>query len=70
MVSNGHPTKIAQFATMEEEPNVVLAPEEIATLGSLMSQYDQLLADMDNLNLQIETLLKSEPPASPVADQE
>lgn len=70
MVSNGHPTEIAQFATMEEEPNVVLAPEEIATLGSLMSQYDQLLADMDHLNSQIEMLLNSEPPASPVADQE
>ena len=70
MVSNGHPTKIVQFATMEEEPNVVLAPEEIATLGSLMSQYDQLLADMDNLNLQIDMLLKAEPPASRGVAQE
>jgi hypothetical protein len=55
---------------MDEEPNAVLAPEEIATLGSLMSQYDQLLADMDELNLQIETLLKAESPAAPVATQE
>jgi hypothetical protein len=70
MVSNDQPTTIAQLATMEDEPNVVLAPEEIATLGSLMSQYDQLLADMDNLNSQIETLLKAESPASPVAAQE
>jgi hypothetical protein len=70
MVSNDQPTTIAQLATMEDEPNVVLAPEEIATLGALMSQYDQLLADMDNLNSQIETLLKAESPASPVAAQE
>ena len=64
MVSSDHPP------TMDEEPNAVLAPEEIATLGSLMSQYDQLLADMDELNLQIETLLKAESPAAPVATQE
>ncbi|MFY7874457.1 MAG: hypothetical protein ACOVQM_03370 [Pirellula sp.] len=64
MVSNN------QSPIIDEEPNVVLAPEEIATLGSLMSQYDQLLADMDELNLQIETLLKAESPAAPVAAQE
>ncbi len=64
MVSND------QTPTIDEEPNVALAPEEIATLGSLMSQYDQLLADMDQLNLQIETLLKAESPAAPVAAQE
>jgi hypothetical protein len=64
MVSSDQPP------AMDEEPNAVLAPEEIATLGSLMSQYDQLLADMDELNLQIETLLKAESPADPVATQE
>ena len=70
MVSSDQPVTVAKLATIDEEPNVVLAPEEIATLGSLMSQYDQLLADMDALNLQIETLLKAESPAVPVADQE
>lgn len=55
---------------MDDEPNVVLAPEEIATLGSLMSQYDHLLAEMDDLNLQLETLLKAESPAAPVAAPE
>jgi len=54
MLSNNQP------AIAEDEPNVVLALEEIATLGSLMGQYDQLLADMDDLNSQIEMLLKSE----------
>ena len=54
MLSNNQP------AIAEDEPNVVLAPEEIATLGSLMGQYDQLLADMDDLNSQIEMLLKAE----------
>ena len=70
MVSSDQPVTVAKLATIDEEPNVVLAPEEIATLGSLMSQYDQLLADRDAQNLQIETLLKAESPAVPVADQE
>ena len=67
MVSSDQPTTIAHPVAMDDEPNVVLAPEEIATLGSLMSQYDHLLAEMDDLNLQLETLLKSESPAAPVA---
>lgn len=70
MVSSDQPSTIAQLATTDEEPNVVLAPEEIATLGSLMSQYDQLLVDMDDLNSQIETLLKAELPVAPPAARE
>jgi hypothetical protein len=46
-------------------PELALAPEEIATLSSLMGRYDQILVDVDNLNEQIESLLKLEsPPAS------
>lgn len=56
-----------QPAHSDEEPNVVLAPDEIATLSSLMGQYDQLLEDMDNLNLQLESLLKAELPPSEVS---
>ena len=45
-----------------DEPNLALAPEEIATLTSLMHRYDQLLVEMDNLNQRIEELLKLESP--------
>ncbi len=70
MVSNEQPTTIGSSAKMVDEPNVFLAPEEIATLGALMGKYDQLLVDMDDLNSQIETLLKAESPASPVPTQQ
>lgn len=45
-----------------EEPNLALAPEEIATLSSLMSRYDLFLVEMDDLNQQLEELLKQESP--------
>jgi len=45
-----------------EEPNLALAPEEIATLSSLMNRYDLLLVEMDNLNQRLEELLKLESP--------
>lgn len=45
-----------------EEPNLALAPEEIATLSSLMNRYDLLLVEMDHLNQRLEDLLKQESP--------
>ena len=45
-----------------EEPNRALAPEEIATLSTLMNRYDLLLVEMDNLNQRLEELLKLESP--------
>jgi hypothetical protein len=70
MVSSEQPATISNSAKMVDKPNVLLAPEEIATLVALMDKYDQLLVDMDDLNLQIETLLKAESPASPVPTQQ
>lgn len=52
------PGEVAQL----EEPNLALAPEEIATLSSLMNRYDLLLVEMDNLNQRLEELLKLESP--------
>ncbi len=46
-----------------QEPNLALAPEEIATLSTLMNRYDLLLVEMDNLNQRLEELLKLESPA-------
>ncbi|MEQ1830702.1 MAG: hypothetical protein ABL921_32420 [Pirellula sp.] len=43
-----------------EDSNVALAPEEIATLSSLMGRYDQLLLEMDTLSERLEELLKIE----------
>jgi|GEM_PF-2567344 hypothetical protein len=48
--------------TQEEEPNLALALEEIATLSTLMNRYDLLLVEMDNLNQRLEELLKLESP--------
>ncbi|MCF7963133.1 MAG: hypothetical protein K9M08_20515 [Pirellula sp.] len=48
--------------TQEEEPNLALALEEIATLSTLMNRYDLLLVEMDNLNRRLEELLKLESP--------
>jgi len=45
-----------------EESNLALAPEEIATLSTLMNRYDLLLVEMDNLNQRLEELLKLESP--------
>jgi hypothetical protein len=45
-----------------EESQLALAPEEIETLTSLVGRYDQLLAEVDALNLQIEALLQAESP--------
>jgi len=45
-----------------EEANLALAPEEIATLSSLMNRYDLLLVEMDHLNQRLEELLKQESP--------
>ena len=43
-----------------DEPNLTLAPEEIATLTSLMGNYDSLLLEIDALNGRLEELLNLE----------
>ena len=54
---------IANFSSEEtssDELNVALAPEEIATLTSLMERYDQVLLDIDALNDQLQQLVDKE----------
>jgi hypothetical protein len=46
-----------------EEVNVPLAPDELASLGTLMQRYDNLLAEMDLLNERLEEILTMETPA-------
>ena len=45
-----------------DELNVALAPEEIATLTSLMERYGQVLLDIDVLNGRLQELLDIESP--------
>ena len=45
-----------------DEPDVLLAPKEIATLTSLMRRYEELLLEMDHLNDSLEELLNAECP--------
>ena len=45
-----------------DEVNVALAPEEIATLTSLMERYGQVLLDIDVLNERLQELLDFESP--------
>jgi hypothetical protein len=47
-----------------DDANLSLAPEEIATLSSLMSRYDRLLVEMDALSEKLEELLKVESPSN------
>ena len=50
-----------------DEVNIPLAPEEIATLTSLMERYGQVLLDIDTLNGRLQELLDVESPRkSPV----
>jgi hypothetical protein len=63
MLAN-HSIDISHKEFSPDEPNVALAPEEIATLSTLMQRYDQLLAEMDALNAQLEEVLKVESPSS------
>ena len=55
-------SKIGLEDNVSDEPNVLLAPEEIATLTDLMSRYDQVLVDIETLNGRLEELLKIEGP--------
>jgi hypothetical protein len=43
-----------------DDPNIALAPDEVATLESLIGRFDQVIQDLDVLNNQIETLLAQE----------
>ena len=47
-------------AEAQELPNIALAPDEVATLRSLVDRYDQVIRDLDQLNEQIESLLLAE----------
>ncbi len=55
-------SKIGSEDAGSDEPNVLLAPDEIATLTDLMGRYDQVLADIETLNSRLEELLKIESP--------
>ncbi|MCE3015085.1 MAG: hypothetical protein ACK56W_02060 [Pirellula sp.] len=44
----------------QQLPNIALAPDEVATLRSLVDRYDQVIRDLDQLNEQIESLLQAE----------
>jgi len=46
-----------------DEPNLALAPDEIASLTSLMKRYDQVLLDIDALNVKLQELLERHGPA-------
>ena len=46
--------------SINDEPNLALAPEEIATLTSLMIRYDHLLLEIDSLTDRLQTLLDQE----------
>jgi len=46
--------------TTNDEPNLALAPDEIATLASLMDRYDQVLLDIDLLTARLQELLETE----------
>lgn len=52
--------KTADSESQGDEPNITLAPEEIATLTSLMESYDQVLVDIDALNDRLQELLDME----------
>lgn len=54
---------IANFSSADsvsDDTNVALAPEEIATLTSLMERYDQVLLDIDALNDRLQELLSKQ----------
>ncbi len=55
-------SKIDSEDVGSDEPNVMLAADEIATLTDLMSRYDQVLVDIETLNSRLEELLKVESP--------
>ena len=50
----------AALENMGDEPNLTLAPEEIATLTSLMESYDSLILEIDALNGRLQELLNME----------
>lgn len=52
-----------------DEVNIALAPEEIASLTSLMERYGQVLLDIDVLNGRLQELLDIESPPKASATQ-
>ena len=57
-----------KVGTPSDYENVAFAPEEIATLSSLMERYDQVILDLDSLNGRLQELLDVESPPSPKCD--
>ncbi len=51
---------VSSEETVSDELNVALAPEEIATLTSLMERYDQVLLDIDVLNGRLQEMVDKE----------
>ncbi len=51
---------VSSEETVSDELNVALAPEEIATLSSLMERYDQVLLDIDALNGRLQEMVDKE----------
>ena len=51
--------------TSTDHESVAFAPEEIATLSSLMERYDHVILDLDTLNNRLQELLDIESPPPP-----
>jgi len=58
---------LAKEVSELDELNLALAPEEIATLNSLVKRYDQVLLDIDALNVRLQELLGIESPPGSLA---
>jgi len=58
---------LAKEVSELDELNLALAPEEIATLNSLVKRYDQVLLDIDALNVRLQELLAIESPPGSLA---
>jgi len=61
------PASLAKEVSELDELNLALAPEEIATLNSLVKRYDQVLLDIDALNVRLQELLAIESPPGSLA---
>ena len=61
------PASLAKEVSELDELNLALAPEEIATLNSLVKRYDQVLLDIDALNVRLQELLGIESPPGSLA---
>ncbi len=70
--SNTHANSGADAAIIEQaedESTLSLAPEELASLTTLMKQYDQVLVDIDALNERLQAFLAVESPPKVQSEQ-